>query len=50
MVARQVRALICDFHQYRESLDSEVLKAVKHIIFEQKEITESIYVLFEKSL
>ncbi len=45
MVARQVRALICVSHQYRESLGSKELKSVKHIIFEQKEIIESIYAL-----
>ena len=42
MVARQVRALICVSHQYRESLGSKELKSVKQIIFKQKEIVESI--------
>lgn len=42
MVARQVRALVCVSHQYRESLGSKELKSVKQIIFERKEIVESI--------
>ena len=42
MVARQVRALICVSHQYRERLGSKVLKSVKEIVFEQKEIVEGV--------
>ena len=45
MVARQVRALICNSQRYRESLGSKELKSVKHIIFGQKGIIESIYAL-----
>ena len=45
MVARQVRALICNSQQYRESLGSKELKSVKYIIFGQNGIIEIIYAL-----